>query len=247
VSTSPLPPGRLLVLLYHNVGTPPRGRGLAAHWIAPAMLRRQIKYLKEAGHTFLRASEALAWLDEPDPAILRPVLVTFDDGLRNLYTQAFPVLQAEQVTPLLFQVAGHIGNLSSWEPNPRYRDNEVLDWSELRDLSRAGWEVGSHTLTHPDLTQLGPEALRHELVESKRLLEAGLDRAVDCLAYPYGYLNRQVEQLAQGTGYRAAFSTRLGLNGRETDRFALPRMNVRRGRWLFLFRRKLRRAAHQSH
>jgi peptidoglycan/xylan/chitin deacetylase (PgdA/CDA1 family) len=234
---------RLLVLLYHNVGTPPKGRALPAHWVEPGLLRAQIRSLKRAGHTFLTAAQALAWLKNGRSEVARPTLITFDDGLANLHAQALPILQGEGVPALLFMVAGQVGGRTLWEPRPEHRDNPLLTWEQLLELQAGGVAIGSHTLTHPHLPDLSPELLARDLRESKRRLENGLGTAVELLAYPYGNFTAAVEQAARDVGYRAGFSTLLGLNARGTDRFALRRVNVRRWSYVPMLKRKLRRAA----
>ncbi len=238
---SPLPQDTLLALLYHNVGSPPLGRGLAAHWIEPRLLRAQIRYLRDAGHTFVDADWLLGWSAHHPPDVVRPTLLTFDDGLANLYEQALPILREEQVAAVVFVVAGHIGGTSAWEPNPTHRHLPVLTWEQMREMQEQGVAFGSHTMTHPRLPNLPEEQWWWELAESKRLLEAGLERPVETLAYPYGHFHEKIARVAQDAGYRAAFSTIPGLNVPTTDRFALRRMNVRRWSPLPLFRRKLAR------
>lgn len=238
---SPVPEDRLLVLLYHNVGPPPRGRGLAAHWIEPRLLRAQIRYLRNAGHTFVDADWLVGWFAQRPPEVTRPTLLTFDDGLANLYEQALPVLCEEQVPALVFVVAGQVGGTSGWEPNPAHRHLPTLTWEQMREMQDHGVTFGSHTMTHPRLSSLPEEQWAWELAESKRLLEAGLGRPLETLAYPYGDFDERIADAAQEAGYRAAFSTIPGLNSPTTDRFALRRMNVRRWSYLPLFRRKLTR------
>lgn len=241
-TSSPIPADRLLVLLYHNVGPPPGRRGLRAHYVSSRRLRSHIRYLRSEGHTFLTADQALNWLDGEEQ-VSHPTLITFDDGLSNLYQYALPLLREEEVPALLFVVAGHVGGVSSWEPEPRHQHNPLLTWEQLREMQAAGLAIGSHTLTHPHLTELTPEQMIQELRESKRVLEKNLDTPVDFVAYPYGEFNEEIAGTAQEVGYRAAFSTALGLNSHATNLFALRRMNVRRNSYLPLFRRKLRRAA----
>jgi peptidoglycan/xylan/chitin deacetylase (PgdA/CDA1 family) len=232
----------LLILLYHHVGRPPRGRGLAAHWISPLLLRRQLAYLRHSGYTLLPPREALAWLDDPDPEIY-PALITFDDGLRGLHEHALPLMRAEGVSPLLFSVAGHLGRTTSWEPNPRHRHNPVLTADQLRELHAAGWVIGSHTVSHLDLSAVPSGHVGHELRESKRILQEVLDEEIGYLAYPYGHFTADVAAAARGAGYQAAFATIKGLNDRGVDRFALRRVNVRRWSWPLFFRRKIEFAA----
>ncbi len=257
---SPVPEDRLLVLLYHNVGPSPRRRGLAAQWTEPETLRAQLRWLRAAGHTFVDAEWVLDWVApasppvSPSPAragkpalpVSRPTLVTFDDGLANLYTRALPVLEEEAVPSLVFMAAGHIGGQSSWEAEPQWRDHPLLTAAQMREMQERGVAFGSHTLTHPHLPALPEAAWRRELTQSKRRLEEVLERPVETLAYPYGEFTPEIAQAAGKAGYRLAFSTLPGLNSPATDPLALRRMNVRRHRGLWLFRRKVARMARRG-
>jgi peptidoglycan/xylan/chitin deacetylase (PgdA/CDA1 family) len=247
MTPSPVPEDRLLVLLYHNVGSPPRRRGLPAHWTEPGALRAQSRWLREAGHTFVDADWVTASVGRglrtaPSP-VSRPTLLTFDDGQANLYTHALPVLEQEGVPALIFMVAGQVGGVSAWEEQPRWGSNPLLTWEQMREMQQRGITFGSHTLTHRRLTSLADEEWREELAESKRVLEEGLGRPVETLAYPYGDFSPEIGQAALEMGYRLCFSTAPGLNALDADPAALRRMNVRRHAGLWLFRRKVGRMA----
>ena len=233
--------GRLLVLLYHNVGRAPRGGGLPQHWVEPGLLRAHIRYLRRVGYELVCAARARAWLEgEPGPE--RPALITFDDGLASLYELALPVLREERAPAVVFMVAGEVGGRTTWMPNPAHRGEPMLSWEQLRELQAAGVAIGSHGLTHARLTELPRERVAEELGESKRRLESGLGTAVEMVAYPDGACDAATEQAAREAGYRAGFSTVLGVNTRHTDRFALRRVNVRRWAYVPLLRRKIGKA-----
>jgi peptidoglycan/xylan/chitin deacetylase (PgdA/CDA1 family) len=241
---SPVPEDRLLVLLYHNIGASPGRSNLVAQWTEPEALRAQLRWLRAAGHTFVDAQWVSDWLAQASPPALtvkRPTLLTFDDGLVNLYTHALPVLEQEEVPALVFMVAGAVGGVTYWEAVPGWRNNRLLPWEQIREMQERGVTFGSHVLAHPHLTALPEAAWRRELVESKRLLEEGLGRPVETLAYPYGDFSPEIAQAALEAGYRACFSTIPGLNEPETDPAALRRMNVRRHAGLWQFRRKVRK------
>ncbi len=247
--SSPVPEDRLLVLLYHNVGPSPGRRGLAAQWTESGALRAQLRYLREAGYAFVDAQWVLDWLSRapthaaPSPPVSRPTLLTFDDGQANLYTHALPVLEEEGVPALVFAVAGRVGDLTDWESMPSWRHNPVLTWEQMLEMQERGITFGSHTLTHPHLPALLEADWRRELAESKLVLEEGLGRPVETVAYPYGEVTPEIGAAALEAGYRLGFSTRRGLNSLDTALAALRRMNVRRHRGLWLFRRKVAKMA----
>ncbi|HEY3398207.1 MAG TPA: polysaccharide deacetylase family protein [Armatimonadota bacterium] len=243
MSVSPLPTADLLVLLYHHVGTVLPGRGIYGQWVTPGQLHRELCYLRSAGHTFVDAAWVLEHFPDRLGEVPSPTLVTFDDGLGNLHGRALPVLQALEVPALVFVVAGQIGGRTVWEPRPGHRGHRVLDWAQICEMQAGGVTFGSHTLTHPHLTQLPAEQVREELESSRRILEEGLERPVETLAYPYGDFSEETARQAEAAGYRLAFSTVLGTNGAAADPLALRRVNIRRHATLSHFRGKLARAA----
>jgi peptidoglycan/xylan/chitin deacetylase (PgdA/CDA1 family) len=101
-----------------------------------------------------------------------------------------------------------------------------MDWDALRALAERGVEIGSHTISHPHLTQLDDDELRRELVESRERLEDGLGRPCRFVAYPYGDDDARVHEAARAAGYEAGFA----LPGAESpfDRYALPRVGIYR-------------------
>ena len=233
---------RLLVLLYHNIGPLPRGRALAPHHLPEARFRAHLRSLQRAGHTFLTAPQALDWLDGTYAGLPHPTLVTFDDGLADLHTYALPILRELDVPALLFMAAAFVGGVSAWMPRSEHRGNPMLSWEQLRELQAGGVTIGSHTLSHAHLTEIPATEAVREVQESQRVLEANLGTPVEALGYPFGEFNPVVEQVVRDAGYRAAFSTILGMNTPETDHFALRRVNIRRWSYLPMFRKKLKRA-----
>ena len=95
-----------------------------------------------------------------------------------------------------------------------------------RTLIAAGWEVDSHTLTHPDLRTLDDAALRRELVESRALLRRDFGVPVAFLCYPAGRYDARVQAAARAAGYQAATTVEPGIASPSTDPFALPRIRV---------------------
>lgn len=157
--------------------------------------------------------------------------VTFDDGYQDiLLVKHF--LRKRGVQPTVFILA-----------EPMMADREELGTNrrflldhELIELSAAGWEIGCHSATHTDFSQLDAEELEREVVAAKSLLEARLGTAVRYFAYPKGFHNASIRAAVQKTGYRAAFSMDDGFIGRATDLYALPRVGVDRTHTLDEFR-----------
>ncbi len=131
----------------------------------------------------------------------RNLVITFDDGFHNFYSNAFPVLESYSVKATVFPVAGYIGESSAWDVLPR---QEHLGKSHLREIAERGHEIGSHSMTHADLTKLGMSDLERELRDSKMLLEDIIGKPVTSLSFPFGFWNKRVWETAQGFGYTQA-------------------------------------------
>ena len=146
--------------------------------------------------------------------------MTFDDGERSVFEHAFPVLRELGVPGTVFVVVSPVG-----APG-------LLRWDDLEALAEAGWEIGSHTVTHACLTELDDASLETELRGSREAIESMLGRPCRSIAYPHGATDSRVRLAAVRAGYTAGCTTR-GTMG--TDPLDWPRVGVdgRDGRMLF--------------
>jgi peptidoglycan/xylan/chitin deacetylase (PgdA/CDA1 family) len=127
-----------------------------------------------------------------------PIHLTFDDGCGSFFTLAAPILEQFHFKATVFPVAGYLGRTSSWDVLPQFPH---LSNHEVRAISDQGHEIGSHGLTHSNLTFLGPADLKTELADSKKILEDITGRKVTSLSFPFGSWNRRVWDCARETGY----------------------------------------------
>jgi peptidoglycan/xylan/chitin deacetylase (PgdA/CDA1 family) len=129
----------------------------------------------------------------------RPVLLTFDDGCRSFMTHVLPLLEELKIKVTIFPVAGYLGRSSTWDIMPVFTH---LTKTELREISSCGHEIGSHGVTHANLTFLGASDLASELNDSKKILEDITGKNVSAISFPYGSWNPRVWERAQESGYR---------------------------------------------
>jgi len=146
----------------------------------------------------------------------RAVVLTFDDGHVSNFTEALPAMVLAGVVGTFYVVAGRIG------------EGETISWAQMREMSEAGMEIGSHTLTHREPASLSEEELRHELRESKRVLEEGLGQAVVSLSSPTGFFNPHMCRIAREEGYTSLCFGHYGYVGLGDDPFRLNRIAVKR-------------------
>jgi peptidoglycan/xylan/chitin deacetylase (PgdA/CDA1 family) len=171
-----------------------------------------------ARHHFhpLTQEQVYAGLLAGTPLPPRPVLITFDDGYRDVYTHALPVLRRLHFAATEYVITGRISGA----------DPSFLTWGELRRAEDEGLETGSHTVTHRSLTALSASDARHELLASRIALERHLGHPVQWLAYPYGSVDDGVVAQARSAGYVLAVTTHGGALQDARHPLALHRYEV---------------------
>jgi peptidoglycan/xylan/chitin deacetylase (PgdA/CDA1 family) len=152
--------------------------------------------------------------------------MTFDDGFQDCFDYAVPVLQAHGFTAIFYLVVGLIGKTSQWLFRERGVELPLMDWPTIRRLETAGFQCGSHTMSHPRLADLSTAACRAELLESRHRLEDHLGHEVRHLAYPHGSFNETVRALVGEAGYRSACSVRIDLSKPDDNPLALHRVPI---------------------
>jgi glycosyltransferase involved in cell wall biosynthesis len=224
-------PGPVRVLCYHAVTDLKGAGGLEPYGMPSRRFARQIKLLAR----FFNFIDQREFLDFLDGGWVPPraVLVTFDDGLADLWHVALPVLREHGAPAVSFVVSSLLGRFNDWS---RERRLALLDADGLRSLAASGITIGVHTRSHAELTKLPESQVREEIEGSISDLEAlGFPRPV-LLAYPYGSSDATAARIAAEAGLAGAFTTKLGMAKAAGDRFELPRIEiVRRDRgWRFI-------------
>jgi peptidoglycan/xylan/chitin deacetylase (PgdA/CDA1 family) len=221
------------ILYYHSIGDDP-----VRSSVSPAAFTAQIQHLHQR-YRVLPLSDIVGRLAAGATLPARTVAVTLDDGFRDNYERALPVLSRFGVPATVFLTVSYIGTdelptLTRTEFVPR-----PLDWGQVAEMRAQGIEFGSHTLTHPMLSRIPPDLARREIAESRRVLEQKLGSPPGVFCYPRGDFNEAVKQLVREAGYVAACTTLPGVNGRRTDLFALRRTYVSRQDTLGEFAKKV--------
>ena len=212
-----------LVLCYHAV---------ADDWestlaVTTAALRDQLQSLLSRGYRGATFTEAMV-----DPPASRTVAVTFDDAYRSVYDRALPILSELGLPGTVFVPTDFAGRdtpmnwpgIDSWVGS-RYEDELLcMSWENARQLRAEGWEVGSHTRSHPDLTEVEAGQLAAELQGSREVCEREVGAECRAIAYPYGAYDARVREAVRKAGYAAA----AGMPGRHRSADVLhwPRVGV---------------------
>ena len=178
-----------------------------------------------AGYSAITLREFVAGMGNGNSLPERVVVLTFDDGFKNFYTEAFPILNDHGFRATVFLVTDFCGKHNDWAGNPpELPRSEILNWSEVRELSEKGVEFGSHTRTHPDLTRTSDAAMEDEIVNSKSALDDALGSETASFAYPFGRINDAAKRMV-ADNFKAAVSTVLGKVTSSSDLFSLERVD----------------------
>jgi peptidoglycan/xylan/chitin deacetylase (PgdA/CDA1 family) len=187
--------------MYHRVGPEPRGPAITdALTVSPAAFATEMLWLRAAGYDAITQLQLFDALERGARLPRRPVLITFDDGYRDVLWNAAPLLRHLGMPATAYVITGRVSGA----------DPSFLTWAELRLLERDGFTIGSHTVHHLELTQLPRQLAFDELVASRRALEQRLGREVPWLAYPAGREDAAVVALARRAGYVLAVTTTPG-------------------------------------
>ncbi len=216
-----LPLGSSLVLCYHAI---------SPHWpsilsVKPEHFREQLELLVRRGYSGVTFSELVAGEFSG-----RAVAITFDDGYRSVLDHAFPLLSEFGFPATVFVPTSLVGlpdpmswpGIDRWEGGPHEDELRPMSWDELRRLRDAGWEIASHTRSHPKLPELGDADLHAELAESREVCSRELGATCRSIAYPYGAFDDRVVDATRQAGYEAAGIVGLG----PPDPLRWPRVGV---------------------
>jgi peptidoglycan/xylan/chitin deacetylase (PgdA/CDA1 family) len=185
-----------------------------------------MKALRRKGYSPVSLTRIQAYLAGGADLPERPVAVTLDDGFADNYTDAFPVLRQFNIPATIFLATDTLGGENRWMTANGYPGRPMLDWDQIDEMQAAGVGFGSHTLTHPRLSQLDRASAEREIRDSKQVLEDRLTTTVDHFAYPHGDWDARTADLVREAGYTLACSTRSGFNRRDVDPFLLRRIEV---------------------
>jgi peptidoglycan/xylan/chitin deacetylase (PgdA/CDA1 family) len=230
-----------LVLLYHRLGSPLVNSTVRGQYVLPAVFKWQINDLLKEGYRPVPLAKEM----EAHEHTAGRFCVTFDDGYASVRT-ACRFLKMMRVPATIFVVVGAIGKTNTWDEAEGDRTEPMMTIEQLRELSDAGFEIGSHTMSHPHLTKLSDAKLLDEVRNSKHLLEDMLGKPVVGFSYPYGDMNDLVRDAVVEAGYRYAVATTLGALTTETSPFAIPRINMRWNTAGPLLKNKIERAYREN-
>jgi len=230
---------RIQILSYHRICQLPQAEDITSSpSVPPVTFDKQMAFLSSNGFNVITIEQLVDYKErniQPPP---KTVIITFDDGYRDNYLNALPILEKYGFKGSLFVVTDYIGSnkifpwlefgrkaLTHSRQNRRYW--LPLSREEIAEMSAHGACFGSHTKTHPYLTDLDESSAMEELVGSRECLEEMLQKPVRCFCYPFGDVNKMVRQWTEAAGYCAALTTiEEGSNTLKSDFLKLKRRQI---------------------
>lgn len=218
-----------MILAYHRINP---WYGKDALSVTADCLEKQIKYLLK------KKFRPVSPYALSTPGLL-DFLITFDDGYADNLWYAIPVLKKFGITPVIFLTVDYIGSDHIFD---RYRDKEkdrLLNWDEVKNMSGEGVVFGSHSLSHPRLTQIADDRLWIEISDSKKTIEDRTGKEVSFFCYPYGDFNEKVIEMVKKAGYKAAVVTAGVRKSVRDSAYTLSRIGIYGHNSFLAFRMKI--------
>jgi peptidoglycan/xylan/chitin deacetylase (PgdA/CDA1 family) len=200
------------ILLYHHIESP---RYSSEYYMPVEKFEEQMHLLHDWGYTTITLDLLLKAIHEGADLPARPLLLTFDDGQPSVYDAAFPIMQKYGFTGIIYLVGSYLDA-------PTFMTTE-----QAKELAQAGWEIGSHSMSHKDLTTLDPDQLMYEIFKSREVLSEKIGAPVNSFAYPFGFSNDYAFSLVHNAGYTSAVGVGYTYYQSEWNIFLLQRRDVR--------------------
>lgn len=213
----------VLVLCYHAME--PGAEGTCD--VATEDFAEQLQAIADEGYESVLPGEIAGYLRGDNDLPEKSVCFTFDDGPESILMRSKPMLDEHGFTGAAFLITDSVGAEGK------------LSWQQVRELQQAGWEIGSHSVSHALPTKLTAEECRDEFEDSKAAIDAEIEGECTALAYPYGLYDSTVMTLAADAGYEIAFTIDRGPADWTDDAMRVPRQMVVNGNSLGTFRRWL--------
>jgi len=221
---------RVPILTYHYIGNNPNPADKARDnlSVAPDKFEEQLGYISKNGYNTITFDTLYAALNGTTSLPAKSVILTFDDGYMDFYYNAYQALKRFNLHATVFIPTALMGG------------SYYLTWDQIREMNSSGLiSFQSHSVNHLNLTALSDEQLKFQLIESKKVLEAQLGKAVNTFAYPYGASDQRVWNAVKKAGYVGAVGTWYGIIESEGTILDMPRVKIGGGENITSFASKL--------
>lgn len=205
------------VLMYHSVN-PKTNQQMRNLIVSPESFERQMRFLKSQRYNVVTLEEVSRLMHDKKKAPPKTVAISFDDGFKDNYIYAYPVLKKFGLPATIFVIYNEVGR----------PQGDRLNWEQIREMQASGLiAIGSHTLGPEPLIDIKSEAeLRRQIIDSKKMFEERLKTPVDGFCYVGGLFTPHIKELVKEAGYKYAVATALGRDYSNYDPYAIKRVRV---------------------
>lgn len=221
-----------MILAYHRINPWYKEDSLSVN---PLSFKKQIDYLVSKNFEFLTMEEYIKFRKNT----FKKLILTFDDGFADNFWFALEVIKKFNIKPLIFLIVNFINTDILF---PRYKDvgkDRFLTWNEINEMLKYGVEFGSHTLTHPHLTQISHEKAKEEISISKKIIEDKIGKKVKFFCYPYGEFDERIIDFVKSSGYEGAVITPKKYSKFQITEFTMKRVGIYGHNSFFIFKIKI--------
>ena len=227
------------VIMYHRVINNPENEGVHGTYIYEHIFREHMQYLKDKNYNVItfKDLDKIGWRNrfEKDK---KYIFITFDDGYKDNYDLAFPILKEFGFKATIFLMGSSTYN--EWDVNASgEKEFPLMSVEMIKEMQDYGIEFGAHTFNHPKLNTLSNEEIEHQIVDVKKPLEEKIGKEIITFAYPYGILNDYAKEMAKKAGYTFALATDSGSVCLSDDLYQIRRIAIFPNTNLFSFKRKV--------
>ena len=227
------------VIMYHRVINNPENEGVYGTYIYEDMFKKHLQYLKDKNYTVItfKDLDKIGWRNrfEKDR---KYIILTFDDGYKDNYDLAFPILKEFNFKATIFLMGSSTYN--EWDVKAGgEKEFPLMSVEMIKEMQDYGIEFGAHTFNHPKLNTLSNEEIEYQIVDAKKPLEEKIGKEIITFAYPYGILNDYAKEMAKKAGYTFALATDSGSVCLSDDLYQIRRIAIFPNTNLFSFKRKV--------
>ena len=227
------------VIMYHRVINNPENEGVYGTYIYEDMFKKHLQYLKDKNYTVItfKDLDKIGWRNrfEKDR---KYIILTFDDGYKDNYDLAFPILKEFNFKATIFLMGSLTYN--EWDVKAGgEKEFPLMSVEMIKEMQDYGIEFGAHTFNHPKINTLSNEEIEHQIVDVKKPLEEKIGKEIITFAYPYGILNDYAKEMAKKADYAFALATDSGSVCLSDDLYQIRRIAIFPNTNLFSFKRKV--------
>lgn len=185
------------ILMYHHVLPGEKAKEIAAGYlnVPPEVFQKQMNYLLEKGYSVISLKEMTEGI-KSNALPGKPVVLTFDDGYRDYYEYALPILKEKNFKSVVFIITQYVGG-------ERY-----VSWSQLSEMAQTGLvAIGNHTLNHPYLSKISPEEEQNQILSAQSIINERLGVRAEFFAYPYGSVSETAKEILKENNFTGAVVT----------------------------------------